>query len=157
MGDGIAQAELGDPTADRGEVAAAAGPESGDVYRRALDAAHRHASRWLESVGERPVRPEADVDGILARLRLDLPDVGEDAEAVVEELVEASAPGLMAMGSPRFYGFVIGMGHCRAQPSSRTSTSGSTQNQGSAHTLIASNDQSFAILAFVSTSLTWRQ
>lgn len=108
MVDGIAQAEVGDPTADRGEVAAAAGPESADVYRRALDAAHRHASRWLESVGERPVRPEADVDGILARLRRDLPDVGEDAEAVVEELVEASAPGLMAMGSPRFYGFVIG-------------------------------------------------
>ena len=28
--------------------------------------------------------------------------------AVVDELAEAAGPGLMAMGSPRFYGFVIG-------------------------------------------------
>ncbi|WP_127472577.1 pyridoxal phosphate-dependent decarboxylase family protein [Microbacterium sulfonylureivorans] len=77
-------------------------------YRQALDAAHRHALEWLESVAERPIRPELDVDGILARLERTLPEDGADAAAVVEELAEASAPGLMAMGSPRFYGFVIG-------------------------------------------------
>lgn len=77
-------------------------------YSSALDAAHRHALAWLESVPERPVRPDADVDGVLARLGAELPEHGEPADQVVEALAEASEPGLMAMGSPRFYGFVIG-------------------------------------------------
>lgn len=77
-------------------------------YRQALDVAHRHAMAWLGTVAERRVRPDLDVDGVLARLERALPDEGMDAAAVVEELAEASEPGLMAMGSPRFYGFVIG-------------------------------------------------
>ena len=79
-----------------------------DEYGPALEAAHRHAKTWLDSLAERPVRPDLDVDGILARLTQELPEGGLDAASVVEELVEATAPGLMAMGSPRFYGFVIG-------------------------------------------------
>ncbi len=77
-------------------------------YREALEVAHRHALDWLDTLDDRAVRPEVDVDGMLARLRRDLPDGQTDAADVVEELAEASAPGLMAMGSPRFYGFVIG-------------------------------------------------
>jgi glutamate/tyrosine decarboxylase-like PLP-dependent enzyme len=77
-------------------------------YRAALEAAERHAMAWLDTVATRPVRPDLDVDGVLARLPRDLPPEGQDAVAVVEELAEASAPGLMAMGSPRFFGFVIG-------------------------------------------------
>lgn len=80
-------------------------------YRDALEVAHRHALEWLESLDERPIRPELDVDGVLARVRAELPDTESDAAAVVEELAEASAPGLMAMGSSRFYGFVIGGAH----------------------------------------------
>ena len=37
----------------------------------ALDAAQRHAMEWLDSVDERPIRPELDVDGMLARLVAD--------------------------------------------------------------------------------------
>lgn len=80
-------------------------------YRDALEVAHRHALDWLDTLDERPIRPELDVDGILARLERDLPDAGSDAADVVAELAEASAPGLMAMGSSRFYGFVIGGAH----------------------------------------------
>jgi glutamate/tyrosine decarboxylase-like PLP-dependent enzyme len=79
-----------------------------EEYRRALETAHRHALAWLATVGERPVRPDADVDAIVGRLTPQLPDAGVDAAAVVEELAGAAEPGLMAMGSPRFYGFVIG-------------------------------------------------
>jgi glutamate/tyrosine decarboxylase-like PLP-dependent enzyme len=79
-----------------------------DEYGRALDAAHRHALEWLESVDDRPIRPELDVDGILDRLVPNLPDEGAGAEAVIDELAEAAGPGLMAMGSSRLYGFVIG-------------------------------------------------
>lgn len=77
-------------------------------YRSALEAAYGHALSWLAAVEERPIRPEVGVDDVLARLPHDLPDEGIDATAVVEELAEASLPGLMAMSSPRFYGFVIG-------------------------------------------------
>src|SRR5688500_13640791 len=72
-----------------------------DEYGPALQAAHRHAKTWLDSLPERQVRPDLDVDGILARLTQELPEGGMDAASVVEELVEAAAPGLMAMGSPR--------------------------------------------------------
>ncbi|HWM16064.1 MAG TPA: aminotransferase class V-fold PLP-dependent enzyme [Microbacterium sp.] len=77
-------------------------------YRAALDAAHRHALDWLDSVADRPIRPDLDVDGVLARLESSLPDAGASPAAVVDELADAAGPGLMAMGSPRFYGFVIG-------------------------------------------------
>ena len=79
-----------------------------DEYREALDAAHRHATGWLYTMAERPVRPDAGVDDILASLPRDLPEDGLDAVAVVEELAAASAPGLISMGSPRFFGLVIG-------------------------------------------------
>ena len=79
-----------------------------DAYRAALDVAYRQALSWLDSLEERPIRPDADVDTILSTLVRDLPDTGADAAAVVEELAQAAEPGLMAMGSSRFYGFVIG-------------------------------------------------
>ena len=72
-----------------------------DEYREALDAAHRHALAWLESTAERPIRPDLDAEGMLGRLRRELPEEGADAAAVVDELAEAAEPGLMAMGSPR--------------------------------------------------------
>lgn len=77
-------------------------------YREALEVAHRHALEWLDTRDERPIRPALDVDAIHARLPRELPEGPSDAAEVVEELAEASAPGLMAMGSSRFYGFVIG-------------------------------------------------
>lgn len=77
-------------------------------YRRPLHVAHRRAMEWLASVEDRPIRPELDVDGILSRLDPQLPDDGRDAADVVDELATAAEPGLMAMGSSRFYGFVIG-------------------------------------------------
>ena len=79
-----------------------------EQYRQALEVAHRHAIGWLNTLADRPIRPEVDVDGVRARLDGVLPEHGIDPAAVVEELAAASAPGLMAMGSPRFYGFVIG-------------------------------------------------
>jgi len=79
-----------------------------EQYRRALEIAHERALAWLDSLPDRPIRPAIDVDGVLARLDRRLPESGRDAATVVAELAEASEPGLMAMGSPRFYGFVIG-------------------------------------------------
>ena len=91
----------------RHDVEAPHAPRHGE-YGPPLHTAHRHAMAWLDTLAERPIRPELQVDGILARLAQELPEEGQDAASVVEELAEAAEPGLMAMGSPRFYGFVIG-------------------------------------------------
>ncbi|WP_374977685.1 aspartate aminotransferase family protein [Microbacterium trichothecenolyticum] len=77
-------------------------------YARALHTAHRHAMAWLDSLDERPIRPELGADAILDRFPDELPDDARDEVAVVEELVAAAEPGLMAMGSSRFYGLVTG-------------------------------------------------
>jgi len=79
-----------------------------EQYRQALEVARRHALSWLDSLTERPIRPGTDVEGVLAGLERTLPEEGAAPAAVVEELASAAEQGLMAMGSPRFYGFVIG-------------------------------------------------
>ena len=43
-----------------------------------------------------------------ASLDRKLPEEGEDPAKVVEELADAAEPGLIALGSPRYFGFVIG-------------------------------------------------
>ncbi len=79
-----------------------------DDYREALEAAHRYALGWLGTVENRRIRPDLDADGVLARLEARLPEAGIPPAAVIDELAEAAGPGLIAMGSPRFYGLVIG-------------------------------------------------
>ncbi|MGZ4308695.1 MAG: pyridoxal phosphate-dependent decarboxylase family protein [Gaiellaceae bacterium] len=66
------------------------------------------AAEYVESLGERPVFPRVDPDELRAALGGPLPEEPIDAEAVVEELAAAAEPGLVAMGSGRYFGFVIG-------------------------------------------------
>jgi glutamate/tyrosine decarboxylase-like PLP-dependent enzyme len=79
-----------------------------DGYERVLEVAGEHARRYLAEVPDRPVREAASVDDLRASLGGDLPESGEDPAAVVEQLAEAAEPGLIALGSPRYFGFVIG-------------------------------------------------
>lgn len=79
-----------------------------DIYERALALAHRHALAWLAGVDERPIPPHASPDDIKNRLGRELPVQGTADAAVLEHLVENVEPGLIAIGSPRFYGWVIG-------------------------------------------------
>ena len=50
----------------------------------------------------------ASVDELRRALARELPDAGEDPAKVVEELAEAAEPGVIALASPRYFGFVIG-------------------------------------------------
>jgi glutamate/tyrosine decarboxylase-like PLP-dependent enzyme len=74
----------------------------------ALDRAHEHARRWLGSLDERQVSPVADADAVATALGRTLPDGPTAAEDVVDLLAAACEPGLTAMPSGRFFGFVIG-------------------------------------------------
>jgi len=77
----------------------------------ALMRAHEHATAWLDSLGTRPVPPQATVDDVVAALGTDLPDGPTAAPQVVDLLATACGPGLTAMPSGRFYGMVIGGSH----------------------------------------------
>jgi glutamate/tyrosine decarboxylase-like PLP-dependent enzyme len=68
------------------------------------------ASDWLGSLSTRPVGASADVGALRARLGGPLSDDPVDAVAVVEDLARAAEPGLVAIPSGRYFGFVIGGG-----------------------------------------------
>ncbi len=73
----------------------------------ALDRAHARASAWLGSLASRPVPAHIDADEMVHRLG-ELPDDPTPAADVVDLLADACEPGLVAIGSGRFFGMVIG-------------------------------------------------
>lgn len=77
-----------------------------DPYEEPLSRAAHHARAWLASTAERPVGPRQSADEL--RFARALPDEGVDPAAVVDELAALAEPGLMAIGSGRFYGWVMG-------------------------------------------------
>ena len=79
-----------------------------EEFDAALEVAHRHASRWLAELSERPIAPQEDIDRIKDALGRELPTRGTAAADVVEHLAVAGEPGLVGMPSARFFGFVIG-------------------------------------------------
>jgi len=76
----------------------------------ALESAYEHATSWLTSLDDRDVTPVTCIDQVVTALG-DLPEHGSNPAEVVDLLVEACAPGLTAMPSGRFFGFVIGGSH----------------------------------------------
>ena len=81
-------------------------PESS--YDEVLDIADRHARAWLSGIRERPIPPRLGPDAVKDRLGRSLPEDGEPATEVIERLADGAEPGLIAIGSPRFFGWVIG-------------------------------------------------
>ena len=82
-----------------------------DEYSAALDRAHRHTLEWLSSLEDRPVPAQASIEQVAQALGPDLPNDGSDPGAVIDLLADACEPGLTAMASGRFFGFVIGGTH----------------------------------------------
>ena len=79
-----------------------------DPVRDLLGLTADYASQFIGSLDERPVPPQASVEELRAALGGPLPEHATDAAQVVAELIEAAEPGIMAMPSGRFFGFVIG-------------------------------------------------
>jgi glutamate/tyrosine decarboxylase-like PLP-dependent enzyme len=67
-----------------------------------------YSAGFLGSLSERPVRPEASREELLAALDSPLPEEPGDALSVVEELAKSAEPGILGTTSGRFFGFVIG-------------------------------------------------
>jgi glutamate/tyrosine decarboxylase-like PLP-dependent enzyme len=77
-----------------------------DLLRRTADL----AADYLDTLGERPVFPDVTPEQLRTALGGPLPDEPIPAEQVVEELAAGAEPGVVAMGSGRYFGFVIGGG-----------------------------------------------
>ena len=75
-----------------------------DLLRRTAEI----AADYLESLGERPVFPQVTPEQLREALGGPLPDEPLDAQRVVDELVAGAEPGVVALGSGRYFGFVIG-------------------------------------------------
>ncbi|MHA7284145.1 pyridoxal phosphate-dependent decarboxylase family protein [Arthrobacter sp. TMS2-4] len=77
-------------------------------YRSALTAAFGHARRWLDSQDQRRVGPSRTAADLEADFGGRLPQAGTPATAVVDYLAAKAEPGLMAIPSGRFFGWVMG-------------------------------------------------
>ena len=75
-----------------------------DLLRATAD----HAADHLEGRSDRPIRPDASARDVLALIDGPLPDDPVDPRVVVDDLARTGPPGLLDMGSPRFYGWVCG-------------------------------------------------
>ena len=76
--------------------------------RDLLESTANIAGDFLESLGERPVVPEVDLDALRRALGGPLPDGPTDAQTVVAGLARDADPGIVASPSGRYFGFVIG-------------------------------------------------
>lgn len=86
-----------------------ADPEhAADVQRIILDRVHAEALAFLDGLPDRSVNARYDVDDVAEALGGPLPDTGTDPSVVIEELLAGAEPGVVAMPSPRFFGWVIG-------------------------------------------------
>src|SRR5436190_18972383 len=68
------------------------------------------AADFLDSLEDRPVFPQLSADELRSRLRVPLQEEPLEPEQVVEELAAAADPGIVAIPSGRYFGFVIGGG-----------------------------------------------
>jgi len=79
-------------------------PESSDGLRRTAE----HVAGFRRTLAERPVAPPFDAAALRESLGGPLPHDGADPDAVIEQLVTAVEPVLVATAGPRYFGFVVG-------------------------------------------------
>ena len=63
---------------------------------------------YRATLGNRPVAPRTDVDALRGAFGGQLPAAATPPAEVLEELIRAAEPGLVATAGPRFFGFVVG-------------------------------------------------
>ncbi|MGI8457393.1 MAG: pyridoxal phosphate-dependent decarboxylase family protein [Propionibacteriaceae bacterium] len=78
--------------------------EEQETLRRVL----AETETFLAGLDQRSVAPGYDVDQVAAALGGPLPAAGADPLVVIDELLAGAGPGVVAMPSGRFFGWVIG-------------------------------------------------
>lgn len=75
-----------------------------DLLRRTAE----HVADYRDHAGERPVAPSVDVDSLRAAFGGPLPAEGASPAAVIDQLVRAAEPAIVATVGPRYFGYVVG-------------------------------------------------
>jgi glutamate/tyrosine decarboxylase-like PLP-dependent enzyme len=76
--------------------------------RKILERVLEEATGFLNDLPGRRVAARTDVEGVATALRRPLPEEGAEPLEVIEELIAGAEPGVVAMPSGRFFGWVIG-------------------------------------------------
>ena len=76
--------------------------------RKILERVVEEATGFLEGLPGRRVAARTDVEGVATALRRPLPEEGTDPMEVIEELIAGAEPGVLAIPSGRFFGWVMG-------------------------------------------------
>jgi len=79
-----------------------------DDGAQAMAAAARHAIAYREALDAGDVIPRMRPAELVGRFDADLPEAGQDALSVIEDLVGQAADGIHGHASPRFFGYVCG-------------------------------------------------
>ena len=79
-----------------------------DIYKAPLEVAVKHAHSWLHNISDRGINPKKSIDEMLEIFGGELPKGAANPAEVVERMALLGEPGLMNMGSGRFFGWVIG-------------------------------------------------
>jgi glutamate/tyrosine decarboxylase-like PLP-dependent enzyme len=79
-----------------------------DPLKDVLGLTAEYAAQFLGSLDERPIRAEASVEELRDALGGPLPEAGREPAQVIAELIAGAEPGVVAMPSGRYFGFVIG-------------------------------------------------
>ncbi|HPJ20241.1 MAG TPA: aspartate aminotransferase family protein, partial [Actinomycetota bacterium] len=79
-----------------------------DQTRRLLERTLHHALDYLDGMPERPIPAAQTTEELEQAFGGPLPAEPSDPLEVIDELVSAADPGLAALASPRFFGFVVG-------------------------------------------------
>ena len=79
-----------------------------DELRRALHAAADRIADYRDALPASRVSPVASRAEVRATLGNEVPDGPTPLPQVIDELVAAATPGLMASAGPRYFGFVVG-------------------------------------------------
>ena len=76
--------------------------------RKILERVVEEATGFLDGLPGRRVAARTDVEGVATALRRPLPEEGTDPMEVIEELIAGAEPGVLAIPSGRFFGWVMG-------------------------------------------------
>ena len=79
-------------------------PDLPEALRRTAE----RVADYRSGVGDRPVAPAFDHEGLRAAIGGPLPTEGANPDAVIEQLTAAVEPALTASVGPRYFGFVVG-------------------------------------------------
>jgi glutamate/tyrosine decarboxylase-like PLP-dependent enzyme len=78
------------------------------AHERVLRLTSDYAAQFLDTLAERPIHATATVEELREALGGPLPEAGNEPDQVVAELIAGAEPGVVAIPSGRYFGFVIG-------------------------------------------------